>query len=322
MKKALYYLLYASWYLLSHLPLSALYVLSNFIFFIVFRILRYRRRTVWVNLVTSFPELEPEEHKDIERKFYRWFCDYLVENIKLMNMKPEEMKQRLVFKNTEAVDQCINEGQSCAIYLGHLCNWEWITSLPFWVAPEAQCGQLYHPLENKDFDRLLLHIRQRFGSVCIPMNDSLRRILDYKRQGKQTVIGYIADQAPFWWNIHHWCQFLHHDTAVLSGTERIATKLDQAVFYLDVHRVKRGYYEAEFKLITREPRKMEEFQLTDIYFNELEKSIRRQPECYLWTHDRWKRTRERFNCRFEVIDGKVHERERKGKQKAEWTGLR
>ena len=283
-------------------------MLSNFIFFIVFRILRYRRRTVWVNLVTSFPELEPEEHKDIERKFYRWFCDYLVENIKLMNMKPEEMKQRLVFKNTEAVDQCINEGQSCAIYLGHLCNWEWITSLPFWITPEAQCGQLYHPLENKDFDRLLLHIRQRFGSVCIPMNDSLRRILDYKRQDKQTVIGYIADQAPFWWNIHHWCQFLHHDTAVLSGTERIATKLDQAVFYLDVHRVKRGYYEAEFKLITREPRKMEEFQLTDIYFNELEKSIRRQPECYLWTPDRWKRTRERFNRRFEVIDGKVHEK--------------
>ena len=322
MKKALYYLLYASWYLLSHLPLSVLYVLSNVIFFIVFHVLKYRRRTVWVNVVTSFPELEPEEHKDIERRFYKWFCDYLVENIKLMNMKPEEMKQRLVFKNTEAVDQCINEGQSCAIYLGHLCNWEWITSLPFWITPEAQCGQLYHPLENKDFDRLLLHIRQRFGSVCIPMNDSLRRILDYKRQDKQTVIGYIADQAPFWWNIHHWCQFLHHDTAVLSGTERIATKLDQAVFYLDVHRVKRGYYEAEFKLITREPRKMEEFQLTDIYFNELEKSIRRQPECYLWTHDRWKRTRERFNCRFEVIDGKVHERERKGKQKAEWTGLR
>ena len=225
-----------------------------------------------------------------------------------MNMKPEEMKQRLVFKNTEAVDQCVKEGQSCAVYLGHLCNWEWITSLPFWVAPEAQCGQLYHPLENKDFDRLLLNIRQRFGAVCIPMNDSLRRILDYKRQGKQTVIGYIADQAPFWWNIHHWCQFLHHDTAVLSGTERIATKLDQAVFYLDVHRVKRGYYEAEFKLITREPKKMEEFQLTDIYFNELEKSIRRQPECYLWTHDRWKRTRERFNRRFEVIDGKVHDK--------------
>jgi KDO2-lipid IV(A) lauroyltransferase len=73
--------------------------------------------------------------------------------------------------------------------------------------------------------------------------------------------------------------------------------------------VRRGYYEAEFKLITREPQKMAEFELTDLYFQSLEHSIRRQPECYLWTHDRWKRTRERFNRRFEVIDGKVHEKD-------------
>ncbi len=225
-----------------------------------------------------------------------------------MTMSPDEIKRRLVFKNTEAIDQCVKDGQSCAVYLGHYCNWEWITSLPFWVSPEAQCGQLYHPLENKDFDQLFLHVRQRFGAVCISMNESLRKILEYKKQGKPVVIGYIADQAPFWWNIHHWTQFLCHDTAVLSGTERIASRLNHAVYYLDVRCVKRGYYEAEFKLITREPQKMEEFQLTDIYFKELEASIRRQPECYLWTHDRWKRTRERFNRRFEVIDGKVYEK--------------
>jgi KDO2-lipid IV(A) lauroyltransferase len=141
------------------------------------------------------------------------------------------------------------------------------------------------------------------------MNESLRKILEYKKQGKPVVIGYIADQAPFWWNIHHWCQFLHHDTAVLSGTERIAAKLNHAVFYLDIRRIKRGYFEAEFKLITREPQQMKEFELTDLYFKNLEDSIRQQPECYLWTHDRWKRTRQRFERRFEVIDGKVHEKE-------------
>ena len=146
------------------------------------------------------------------------------------------------------------------------------------------------------------------GAVCIPMAETLRRVMDYKRQGKPTVIGYIADQAPFWWNIHHWCQFLHHDTAVLSGTERIARKLGQAVFYLDVRCVKRGYYEAEFKLITREPEKMADFELTDRYFQLLEQSIRRAPAYWLWTHDRWKRTRERFNRRFEFIDGKMHEK--------------
>ena len=55
------------------------------------------------------------------------------------------------------------------------------------------------------------------------------------------VIGYIADQAPFWNNIHHWVDFLNHDTPVLTGSERIIKKTGQAVFYGDVSRVRRGY---------------------------------------------------------------------------------
>ena len=308
MKKLLYYLVYSLWYAFSLLPLRIHYCISDVMFFIIFYVLRYRRRTVWLNIVTSFPEMEPEEHRDIERRFYRWFCDFLVESVKYMTISESQIKKRMVFKGMDVVNQCVSEGQSCAVYLGHYGNWEWVTSLPLWVSSKAQCGQIYHPLENKDFDRLFLKTRQRFEAVCIPMNDSLRRILEYKRQGKPTVIGYIADQAPFWWNIHHWTTFMHHDSAVFTGTERIARRMNQSTFYLDVHRIKRGYYEVEFKLMTREPQKMEEYELTDLYFKMLEQSIRRQPECYLWTHDRWKRTHERFNRRFEVIDGKVHEK--------------
>ena len=308
MKKLLYYLVYSLWYAFSLLPLRIHYFISDVMFFIIFYVLRYRRRTVWLNIVTSFPEMEPEEHRDIERRFYRWFCDFLVESVKYMTISESQIKKRMVFKGMDVVNQCVSEGQSCAVYLGHYGNWEWVTSLPLWVSSKAQCGQIYHPLENKDFDRLFLKTRQRFEAVCIPMNDSLRRILEYKRQGKPTVIGYIADQAPFWWNIHHWTTFMHHDSAVFTGTERIARRMNQSTFYLDVHRIKRGYYEVEFKLMTREPQKMEEYELTDLYFKMLEQSIRRQPECYLWTHDRWKRTHERFNRRFEVIDGKVHEK--------------
>ena len=91
-----YYLVYIIWHLLSLLPFWMLYLVSDILFVLVFHVLHYRRRTVWVNIVTSFPEREPEEHKDIERKFYKWFCDYLVESIKLMTMKPEEMKRRKI----------------------------------------------------------------------------------------------------------------------------------------------------------------------------------------------------------------------------------
>ena len=174
-----------------------------------------------------------------------------------------------------------------------------MTSLPLWVSPKGQCGQIYHPLENKWFDRMSLRFRQRLGAVCIPMAETLRRLLQYREEGQPVVIGYISDQVPFWNNIHHWCQFLNHDTPVLTGTERLARKTGHAVFYLDIQRVKRGYYEATFKLITLEPKTMGEYEITDAYFRMLEASIRRAPQYWLWSHNRWKRTREEFNLRYD-----------------------
>ena len=242
MKKFIFYLSYCLIFLLSLLPLWVLYLLSDFIFLIIFYVMKYRRRLVFKNMSDSFPNKSEEEIRVLERRFYHWFCDYLVESIKLLTISKQQLKRRMVFKGTDIVDNIVKEGQSCAVYLGHYCNWEWITSLPLWVTPEAQCGQIYHVIENSDFDRLFL-------------------------EGKQVVIGYISDQVPFWNNIHHWCQFLNHDTPVLTGTERLAQQTGHAVLYLDVTRPKRGYYIAEFKLITREPKKMEDFAITDAYFN-------------------------------------------------------
>lgn len=303
--KILYYIVLAVWYLLSLLPLRVHYLISDLLFVLLYRLLGYRRTVVRTNLSSAFPEKSDEELRKIERGFYHFFCDYLAESVKLMTISRENLRRRMVFKGVDVVDEVIESGQSCAIYLGHLCNWEWVTSLPLWVTPKAQCGQIYHPIENKDFDRLFLRSRQRIGAVCIPMADTLRRIIEFKQAGQPVVIGYISDQVPFWTNIHHWVDFLHHDTPVLTGTERIARKVDHAVFFLDVRRLRRGYYEAEFKLITREPQKMEDYQITDIYYQMLEQSIRRAPEFWLWSHNRWKRTREEFDERFDVVNGKV-----------------
>ena len=305
MNSILYKVLSGIWWLLSWLPLRVHYVLSDVLYLIIYRLVGYRRGLVRRHLADSFPEKSEQERRRIERQFYHWFCDYLVETVKLLTISQEDLKRRMVFKGTELVDEIVEDGQSCAVYLGHYCNWEWITSLPLWVTPQAQCGQIYHALENKEFDRLFLTLRQRMGAVSIPMAETLRRIVQYRQQGQQVVIGYISDQVPFWNNIHHWCQFLNHDTPVLTGTERLARQTGHAVFYLDVRRLRRGYYEAEFKLITREPKQMGEFEITDIYFRELEASIRRDPACYLWTHNRWKRTREEFNLRYDAETGRV-----------------
>ena len=300
-----YYVTIAVWYILSLLPFWVHYLLSDFIYLILYKLVGYRKQVVRENLTISFPEKSKEELLRIERRFYHFLGDYFAESVKLMTISKQSLRRRLVFKNTEAIEECVESGQSCAVFLGHYCNWEWITSLPLWVTPKAQCGQIYHPIENKDFDHLFLRLRQRLGAVCIPMQDTLRKILEFRQAGQPVVIGYISDQKPHWVNIHHWVDFLHHDTPVLTGTERIARRMNHAVFYLDVRHLRRGYYEAEFKLITREPQQMPEFKLTDIYYQMLEASIQRAPEFWLWSHNRWSRTREEFNERFEVIDGKV-----------------
>ena len=303
--KILYYIVLTVWYLLSLLPLRLLYVLSDCLFVLIYYVIGYRKKVVRENLASSFPEKSAEELRKVERGFYHFFCDYLVESLKMMTISSEQQKKRMQFEGVELIEQCVKEGQSVAMYLGHYCNWEWVSSFPLWLTEKVQCGQIYHPIENKDFDRLFLRSRQRQGALCIPMQDTLRKILEFRRAGHPIVVGYIADQKPHWVNIHHWVDFLHHDTPVLTGTERIVRKVNHAVVYLDMQRVRRGYYKGVLHLITREPGKLAEFELTDIYYRYLEASIRRAPEFWLWSHKRWARTRQEFNERFEVVDGKV-----------------
>ena len=146
--KLLYYLTYAVLWLFSLLPMWVHYLISDGIYVVVYHFVGYRKKLVRKNLTDSFPEKTEEELRRIEKNFYRWFCDYLVETIKLLTISKKELKRRMVFKGTEIVDEIVASGQSCAVYLGHYCNWEWITSLPLWVTPKAQCGQIYHVLEN------------------------------------------------------------------------------------------------------------------------------------------------------------------------------
>lgn len=301
----MYYLVYGVLWLFSLLPMWVHYVIADGIYLIVYRLVGYRKKLVRKNLTDSFPEKTAEELQTIEKGFYHWFCDYLVETIKMMTISEKNLKRRMAFKGTKEADEILESGQSIALYLGHYCNWEWVTSMPLWITPKAHCGQIYHVLENAAFDKLFLKLRERWGAESIPMAETLRRVATYRKQGQPIMIGYISDQVPFWNNIHHWLNFLNHDTPVLTGTERLARGAEHAIFYLDMHRVRRGYYEATLKLITRDPKQTKDYELTDAYFRMLEESIRRDPVCYLWTHNRWKRTHEEFNLRYDEATGRV-----------------
>lgn len=291
--KFVYHILFFLLYLLSLLPMRLLYLLSDCLFFPLFHIVKYRRKVVEKQLDECFPEKSMQERRAIERQFYHFFCDYLVEVIKLFSISKKEMMRRMKFVGIEQVREELKDKKFCFLYLGHYCNWEYIASLSYWL-PEIHCGQIYHRIYNQAFDELFLKLRGQFGGESILMKDTLRRILTLRNQEKKVMIGFIADQLPKWENMHHWTTFLNHDTSFFIGAERIAKQVDAALYYLDIERVKRGYYQATFRQITLHPKEAPDYELTDQYARLLEESIRRQPAYWLWTHKRWKRTKEEW----------------------------
>ncbi len=302
MSKILYPIVYGFCYLISLLPLRVLYCISDVLYLLLYKLIGYRRRVVRNNLSTSFPEKDEKERRTIEKKFYHFFCDYIIETIKLLSIRRKTLLKHMEYRNMEEMERCFDEGQSVCALLGHYCNWEFLTTVNVgWKRyPEAKVGLVYHPLSSKVVDRLIIATRQHTGGVAVPKQEVLRYMIRYKQQGLHSLFGLISDQSPKWENIHLWLPFLTHETPVFTGAERLIRKMNNAVFYAEMSRPKRGKYVVNFQLMTREPGTLEENELTRMFFTRLEETIRQTPYLYLWSHDGWKRTREEFERRFTV----------------------
>ena len=288
----LYFPLYFYFWLHALLPLKILYILSDILFFPMFYIVRYRRKLVYQNMKDSFPEKSEKEIRRMEKAFYHHFCDYIVETIKLLHISDKETRKRVKFHNTEALQEIVDNGGSCLLLHGHYGNWEFVPSGTLWMRKgSAIFAQIYRPLKNKWFDRFFLKLRGRYHSECIAKQDTLRSILRYKSSGRPSITGFMADQTPSPANIHHWVNFLNHDTPVFTGVEKIAHKVGFSVFYFDVEKIKRGYYSVTIREISKNPKETEEFEITNKYMEMMETTILRAPEYWLWTHNRWKHKR-------------------------------
>jgi KDO2-lipid IV(A) lauroyltransferase len=271
-------------------PLRILYVLSDLIYPLVYYIVGYRREVVRKNLESSFPEKSEKEIREIEKRFYRHFCDYVLETVKLMHISDEEMRRRMRFTNPEYIEQLRSDGRPIFLYLGHQANWEYIISITMWTSPEFTAGQIYHPLSNKVMDKLIYRLRSRFNTVGIPQKQALRAIITMVRDGKHPLLGFIADQRPPRRPEPEWMTFLNQDTAIITGGEAMGRKLNAHFVYGSMKCVRRGYYELTFQPIV--PIEGEEYGYSKQYMRMLEQDIKEQPHLYLWTHKRWKWKRE------------------------------
>lgn len=278
--------------LVAMLPLRVLYVFSDINCFFMHRVGRYRLKLVRLNLRRCFPEKTERQLKQIEHGFYRNFSDYIVETIKLLHISDDEMKRRFRFNGLENLTRIIDDHRSVVAYFSHCFNWEWCTSItgvcPHLMSKGVVFAQIYRPLRNKVFDALMLVVRSRFHSVSVQKNMTLRKLLEYKRDGKLTVTGFMSDQKPSHGDPVHELEFMGLPTNVITGTETLARRLGCGAVYFDLYKVRRGYYRIDIRQMASDASQTPPNALTDMYFSMLERTIRRNPPVWLWSHNRWK----------------------------------
>lgn len=246
----------------------------------------YRKKVVIQNLKKSFPEKSDQEVTQIAKKFYTFFCDWIIETIKSITISRKSAIKRCHFTNTDILDKYYKENKKLIFVMGHMGNFE-LGDAEIATNSNYQLYSVFKPLSNKYFDALIKRKRTRFGSNVIAMKDTFRTMIRLKDSEELNATLFIADQTPQK-NNAYWTTFLNQETPIFWGTEVIAKKLDYPVIYISMKQTKRGYYEITPELLCENPSDTKKGEISEMHTKRLEQNIKEQPEIWLWSHKRWK----------------------------------
>jgi len=281
-----YIVAYPFLWLISILPFRIFYWFSDFVYFLVYHVIGYRRKTVRENLALTLPHLSDAERKEIEKKFYQHMCDMFLEMIKTMSITPEEMEKRFTITNMDLFHEYENKGKSVVLVASHYASWEWLLTLNKRMLFNGV--GVYKKIANPYFDKLVRKIRGKYDAELVETKKAIPLMAQNQRDGILSLYGLASDQSPKLDRIFHSMKFMGIEVPVHTGAEMLAKKYDLSVIFIKVKKVGRGYYEASIVPIADNPKEYENFEITEKYLREVEKQIYEAPEYYLWTHKRWK----------------------------------
>lgn len=288
MQFLVYILVYPFLWIISVLPFRLLYAFSDFLSFWVYKVFGYRKKVVSDNLKLVFPDKSEAEITEITKKFYSHLCDMIVEAIKSLTISEKEMKEHFKFTNVELLNDIENSNRSTILMCAHYGSWEWIFILNTYFDKNTKGYAVYKRLANPYFDRLVKRIRAKYNSHLITTKETIPILIKAKVDGEITISGFVSDQTAKPHTALHWGEFMGYKVPMHTGAEILAKRLNFAVVFFKVKRLKRGFYEATFELITLNPKNYKDYEITDKFFRLVEKQIMEAPEYYLWTHKRWK----------------------------------
>ena len=289
MRFLIYLITYPFLWCISMLPFKALYLLSDFIYLIVYYVISYRKKIVRENLALALPHLSDKERLAIEKKSFRHLCDMFLEMIKTMTISKKEISKRFTFTNLEVYKRLETQEKSIAMMMAHYASYEWAISMNAHVTFSAFA--IYKKIANPYFDKLVRTIRSRFKASLITTKETIPYIIKNNTNKELSIYGFASDQSPKVASAFHWQKFMGIEVPVHTGAEMLSKKYDMNVVFLKVKKLKRGFYEASFEILSENAPEVPNYEITDKFLKLVEQQIYEAPEFYLWTHNRWKHRR-------------------------------
>ena len=290
MQFLLYIFLYPILWCISILPFRILYLLSDGVYVLTYYIIGYRKKTVRENIAMALPDLSEKERLIIEKKSFRHMCDVFLEMIKTLSISHKEMDKHYTFKNIEVYIDLEKKGKSVALMCAHYASYEWAVSMNSKTNFESYA--VYKKINNRYFDKLVRDIRSKFKATLITTKETIPVIATNFRNNKLGLYGLVSDQSPKITSVFHWNKFMGIEVPVHTGAEMLAKKYDMNVIFLRTKKIKRGYYEASFEVLSENAKEVPNYEITDQFLKLVEQQIYEQPEYYLWSHKRWKHRRD------------------------------
>jgi len=273
------------YHIVSKLPMSFLYFLSDIFYVVISRL--YRKKVVEMNIRNSFPKLSEKELIQIKNRFYNNFCDIFFETIKSYTITKKHLFNSVKFKNIDIINHHVLNKERVVVLTSHQCNWEWL-AISAEVNLKSTLHFIYKKLRNRIFDEIMFKSRSQFGSVLIESKDAISKLKDNLDEVK--VLGIIADQSPNKKNRIEWAKMLNQDTAFFDSISYIPIITNSIVYYASMVRESRGKYVVEFIKISSPPYTNKKSIIKE-YAAQLEDQINQNPGDWLWSHKRWKLTK-------------------------------
>ncbi|MEM7161025.1 MAG: lysophospholipid acyltransferase family protein [Bacteroidota bacterium] len=273
--------------MISLLPFWALNAIAHLAFFFLYYVFGYRKKVVLENLKSSFPNESKKQIVSTAKKFFKHFCRSFIESLKLLTLLKKKFGDQYHLTNPEVLTKSLEEGRSVMLYGSHFGNWEWMTYLPSQI--ECAMFSFYRKVSNGYFNDFMIHMRQRFGNICIESEKGPRTIIQNQRKNVAGLYYLIGDQSPNKSSSFKWFNFLNQETAFLMGAPKLAKRFEMDSFYAQVKTEKTFHYEITFVPF---PKEISEDEMAEFYVKELEKNIRAQKHLWLWSHKRWKMKKE------------------------------